>query len=227
MDRRRLDELRDGVAEPRAALAEARALLPSVDGRDALFAGSREWLLSLVLSDAFRSAEIEQIKSTYDRLGALSFGLAQNSVVDPMADFAIRMSTLAYVAADVEALRESYDVESLRDQPFFKACLTTLHEAGGSMARKALLAELGLKEANGTRVLKALDKARLINRRSGGDGAGNLVTVELTPLGKKTAMKWASPPGRDETPTLLVLRHGHGIPGMTRSHFPAAKVAGR
>lgn len=195
MDRVLLDQVRDGALELRETLSHARELLKAHDGRDALLAGMREHILTSVRNDGVSLEDLAALKDAIDRIGALGRG-ASTALPDAYLDFAAQMDAMAALTADLSALREHYDVNRLRDLPHVMACLSLLADAEDhQMDRAALLKLLSLKESNGTRVLKNLEKARLIERRS----KGRSVVVVLARLGKVKHFEWA-PRFRDETP---------------------------
>lgn len=226
MDRVLLDQVRDGALELREILSHARELLRTDDGRDALMAGMREYILTSVRNDGASPADLAALKDTIDRIGALGRGTA-TALPDAYLEFAAQMDAMAALTADLSALRQHYDVDRLRDLPHVMSCLSLLADANDhQMDRAALLTALSLKESNGTRVLKNLEKARLIERRS----KGRSVVVVITRLGKAKHFEWA-PRFRDKTPTSSseparqpVLTVKGDIAGMS-SHSYAAERA--
>ena len=190
MDRDRLETLRDGTMSPQDALAEGRGLVDSEIGRDALEDGGRDWLIALARNEGSSTEAAQDLSETFRRFAALGFGLSPQLEVDPQAAFAIRMTVCADIAADLAAFEEGYAVQALRGLPHFEACLTLLYRAPGqAMSRADLIRSLGLKEANGTRVIKALEKAGLVARHAQAGGK----RVDLTSRGRHAICSWLSP----------------------------------
>lgn len=226
MDRVLLDQVRDGALELRETLSHARGLLETDFGRDALLAGMREHILTSVRNDSASPDDLAALKDAIDRIGALGRGTS-TAVPDAYLEFAAQMDALAALTADLSAHRQHYDVDRLRDLPHVMACLSLLDcAADHQIDRAALLAALRLKESNGTRILKNLEKSRLIERRS----KGRSVVVVLTRLGKTKHFEWA-PRFRDEVPAPSskparqpVLTVNGDIAGMSSRSYAAERA---
>ena len=188
IDQRLLEQVRDGATELDALLAASRQLVPSDEGRDALTAGLREHLFTTIRNDAATPVEVAKLRAVMERVGALGRGVAGPREPDHIIEFSAQVDALAALAGDLEAFRKAYDVASLRDMPHFHMCLRFLKDADDhSLERSKLREALGLTQSNLTRVLKVLEKNRLIQRRS----AGKHVIVELTKTGRVTEFTWS------------------------------------
>lgn len=205
-----LAAVREGVVGGDALLGAARDLVKSDDGREALYDGAREQIFAALRSETLSREEVVALKELVDRLAALAWGSTESDEIDPLQRLAVRCEVLRDLSADTVAYQDAYDVESLRGQPHFVRCVAMLYDHGGAMSRSDLIAGLKLKGPNGTRVLKVLEKARLLTRKR-----GKSVEVALTLLGTKTAMAWRSPPSN---PLPSVIRMGR-LKGMEKDVF--------
>jgi hypothetical protein len=222
MDDRLLASVRDGALEFEELLANVRELVAEEAGREAVYDGAREQLLSEIRSEASSADRLRAIREALHRISSYARAKAPEATIDPLHVLAIRMDVLSHAISDQSAFSEAYTSDSLRHQPHVEACLSRLLGANGSLSREALLNYLGLKQSNGTRVLKLLEGARLVTRRK----VGQTVTVLLTSLGRKAAMKWASPAPSEPSPPapVIALREGRvqGMPNDNWSIRPRA-----
>jgi DNA-binding MarR family transcriptional regulator len=160
------------------------------------------------------------LRGALARIAALAVGQAQSESIDPLQELSIRIDTLRDLSADAKTFNAFYSVDRLKDQPHFMRCLEILEGERGEFSRGALLRALRLKEANGTRVLKTLEAARLIKRERQGQG----VMVRLTPEGRKALLSWRSPnldPALAENVFLYVKERE--IPGVARRRWGASR----
>lgn len=219
MERDWLETLRDGVVSPEEALASGRQLIASETGRAALEDGGRDWLIAAARGEGVDAKTIRTLEDAFRRFGALAQSLAPATEVDPHVVFALHMEACADIASDLAAFTDSYSADALRAMPHFENCLTLLYHAQDhAMARGELLRELGLKEANGTRVLKALEKVGFVSRQQ----EGRTKRVQLTSRGRTTICRWISP-DRNEAPQgaqVLLLTPVAGMSGA----YPARRV---
>ena len=213
MDDRLLASARDGVLDLEQLMEAARDLVASEDGQEALYDGFRDRVATLIRSEGATPSEIGAVREALRRLAGLAWGLADSDDVTPLQRLAIQLQVLSDQTSDALAFADAYALDALRRQPHFQACLLELARHHGKVARSDLLDTLGLKEANGTRVLKVLEKARLIVRRK----RGQAVDVELTELGRRLASDW-SPRGGSGSRLSL----GDPVQGMSRYEFDVA-----
>lgn len=211
MDDRLFGSVRDGVLDLEQLLKAARDLVGSQKGQEALYDGLRDQVSTILRSEGATEADINETREALRRIAGLAWGLADNDEVPPLQQLAIRLEVLADQAGDALAFADAYALDVLRRQPHFQACILELARHNGKAARGELLDTLSLKEANGTRVLKVLEKARLIVRRK----RGHSVDVELTQLGRRVATDW-SPRGGSGSRLML----SEPVRGMSRSEFP-------
>lgn len=211
MDDRELSSVRDGAVGLKELMSQARELVASEDGQEALYDGMRDRVSTLLRSEGSSPNEIQALQEALARLASLAWGNASSDAVEPLQRLAIRLEVLANQAADAVAFSETYTLSALRRQPHFEACILLLASRRGSTSRSDVLDTLGLKEANGTRVLKVLEKARLLVRHK----RSQSVDVELTELGRRVADAWA--PARGGSSSRLAL--SEPVDGMSRSEF--------
>jgi DNA-binding MarR family transcriptional regulator len=210
MDDGLLASVRDGVLDLDRLLGMARELAGTEDGQEALYDGLRDRVSTLIRSEGSTPAEAEETREALRRLAGLAWGLSGSDEPAALHKLAVRLEVLADQLGDVLAFADAYAIQALRRLPHFQACILELARCNGKTARRDLLDTLGLKEANGTRVLKVLEKARLIVRRK----RGQSVDVELTDLGRRTAAEW-SPRGGSGSRLAL----SEPVQGMSRSEF--------
>jgi len=216
MDDRLLSSVRDGAIDFDELLAAVRDLVDHAEGREALYDGGRGQMLVRLRSDTADADDLAAAKGTFQRISSYARAIAPVGEVDPLHVLAIRMEVLAHAISDHGAASDAYRAENLRQQPHVEACLVHLHHAGGKLARSELIARLGLKQANGTRVLKLLETARLVVRRK----AGATVEVSFTTLGRKTAMAWLSSASRELTHDSSVIKLREGpVRGMSNTRW--------
>ena len=91
-----------------------------------------------------------------------------------------------------------------------------LSDNDSELPRKKILQMLGLKEANGTRVLKTLEAEKLIRREK----RGRDVTVKLTSEGRRSLWLWDTP-NVSEQPTLTT----DVIDGVSSTEWNASSSA--
>lgn len=211
MDDRELSFVRDGVLDLKELMSQARELAASEDGQEALYDGMRDRVSTLLRSEASSPDEIQALQEALRRLASLAWGGASADTVEPMQRLAMRLEVLADQTADAVAFADAYTLSALRRQPHFEACILLLASRRGPTSRGDVLDTLGLKEANGTRVLKVLEKARLLVRRK----RAQSVDVELTELGRRVAEAWA--PTRGGSSSRLAL--SEPVDGMSKSEF--------
>jgi len=221
MDDRLIASIRDGATPLEKLLEAARELVGDSEGREALYDGARDHLLSEILGES--GSDLAALKSAFERIGALALGMAGHAAIDPLLLLSARMDVTVHLINDITVLRDAYNFEKLRGQPHIEAAVTALHLANNQMPREALLTHLGLRQANGTRVLKLLEKARLIKRTRSNAG----VQVSLTKTGIKTAMEWRSPPSTPvpSAPQPSLIMKGGSPKGMSNEAWPISTEA--
>jgi predicted transcriptional regulator len=188
-----------------------RELISDRDAHEALYDGLRSKIVH-VLRAASSIEEVSDWRNALARTSSLLAVECKGNTADSML-LEIRLNVLGDMGADMIAQLHSFAPAALKDQPHFKKCLLLLNAAQGKeMPRVNLIDALGLKQANGTRVLKILEAERLILRRK----VGAAVHVTLTPEGRKALMTWGSPPARDDSATKLTTDE---IPGVEASSW--------
>lgn len=194
-------------------LSDLRELIDDVSTYDALYDGLRCKITYLLRSGAV----LEQVSSWQEAILTIKSqaaikiheGLPEATVLDE------RLTVLRDVTSDLMAQLRLFAPSSLKDQPHYKACLKLLRASSrGEMLKADLIEGLGLKDANGSRILKNLETERLIRRRR----EGRRVIAILTPEGRKAIMEWDSPP---KGPKLTI----DPIEGVHQKSWPAIRVS--
>jgi predicted transcriptional regulator len=212
-----LAKVRRGEWETAELLGFARQFVAEPPQVDALYDGLRAKVGHL-LRIASSAEEMAEWRNAIARVIALALDCAPKSEPHPSMELAVRLGVLRDLSADSVAQEAFYGTDRLRDQPHFKKCLELLESNHGEMTRAKLLTDLGLKESNGTRVLKVLEGARLI-RRHRESGA---VRVRLTQDGRKALLQWRSPPASPNGAKLHVDGGSGAIPGVPRQDWEAS-----
>jgi DNA-binding MarR family transcriptional regulator len=190
-----------------------RELISDRDAHEALYDGLRSKIVH-VLRAASSIEEVSDWRNALARTSSLLAVECKGNTADSML-LEIRLNVLGDMGADMVAQLHSFAPAALKDQPHFKKCLLLLSAAQGEMTRVDLIDALGLKQANGTRVLKILEAERLILRKK----VGAAVRVTLTPEGRKALMKWESPPTMVGSTTKLTTAI---IPGVETNWWSAS-----
>ena len=181
VDSRTLAEVRRAEWDsPKDFLEKARHWISEVEAYEALYDGLRHKISYLLRS----GAPVEQISSWQNALSTV-MGLASKSDHSTSEEASLlhqRLNVLRDFSSDLISQLNLFSVKALKDQPHFQACLKLLSENDSALPRKKILQMLGLKEANGTRVLKTLEAEKLIRREK----RGRDVTVKLTSEGRRS-----------------------------------------
>lgn len=185
MEAKEAETIRRGELTPAELIPLAPAAARDEEGREALYDGLRVTVADLIRSAA-PSPELGEWRETLTHL----IGLVEHAdEIEPdpaLPVLATRLGTLRDLSADAMSYQAAYSVERLREVPAYRDLLCQMQMAGGTANRKTVLAAAGLKQANGTRVLKLLENARLLQRQR----AGGEVTVTLTSEGHRVLAAW-------------------------------------
>jgi predicted transcriptional regulator len=190
-----------------------RELVADGYAHEALYDGLRSKIVH-VLRAASSIDEVSEWRNALARTSSLLTVESKGNAADSML-LKTRLNVLGDMGADMIAQLHSFAPAALKDQPHFKKCLLLLSSKNGEMSRVNLIEALGLKQANGTRVLKILEAERLILRRK----VGAAVHVSLTPEGRKALMKWESPPTMVGSTSKLTTAE---IPGVETNWWSAS-----
>lgn len=186
-------------------LRDARALIENDMAHEALYDGLRSRMIHLLRSGAgFEQAE--SWRAAMARAAALvkpddNEAACGKGIIDA------RLHVLIDMGADLVSQIEHFSQAHLKDQPHFRKCLEILKAAQGELSRSDLLEQLGLKQANGTRVLKILESERLVRR----ERRGSHIYVLLLPQGQRALVEWARPNRVPENAPVLFTQP---IPGV-------------
>jgi DNA-binding MarR family transcriptional regulator len=178
--------IRNSEWAPDDFLGNARNWVADVAAHEAVYDSIRGKIGHLIRSGGERDA-LAGWSETASRLAGFAESHVNGTDLNTFNRLASRLEVLNDLAADAISTFTNYNVASLGGQPHFKACLEALELAGGKMRRQSLVTSLGLKEANGTRVLKVLEGVRLIRRQTSG---GREVIVHLTAEGREAIADW-------------------------------------
>jgi len=196
-------------------LTVSRDLAADDSMHEALYDGLRSKVIHL-----FRSgASIEQVIDWRDAIIRMRSLIESEGVSNGLPLVSTRLEVLQDLNTDFIAQLNMFKPADLKNQPHFHKCLKLLESVHGKMARRELIKKLGLKEANGTRVLKILESERLISR----ERSGSAITVHLSPEGRKAIMDWESPPARTPRPTTVAKLTMQPIPGARSASYPVSR----
>ena len=165
-------------------LGKIRIFVGDTSAHEALYDGLRGKISDLLRSGA-EGTEVEEWRDLLDQAIALASSRMEQSP-DGYATLALRLNVLRDLNADILEQLSTYAVPDLYKFPHLQSCLEAIQNSNGEIARGLLISILGLKEANGTRVIKLLENVRLIRRRR----SGRRVTVSITPEGREVLRGW-------------------------------------
>lgn len=200
MEAIRAEAIRRGELEPAELIELAPAAAEDEEGREALYDGVRTTVADLLRSGASQDEAAEWRDVITHLIGIAEE--AQSGDASDRALLAARLGTLRDLSADVVAHQTYYSVERLSEFPTYGVVLRYLLEEEGSAQRSAVLQAVGLKQSNGTRVLKLLESARLLRRRR----VGAEVMVELTADGRRALSEWTAQEGSDVNGNVTPIR---------------------